>query len=154
MIFAKKILLGIGILFLAIQFFRPARNKSNQVLDSDISKMVTTSDNVLSVLKNACYDCHSNNTNYPWYSNIQPMGWLMAHHIKQAKKELNFSEFGTYSQRRQLSKLDGIANSIKDEIMPLKSYRIIHEPAQLSTDEKALLINWAQQCIDSLPTKN
>jgi len=152
--FAKKILLAIGILFFGIQFFRPARNKSDQVLDTDISKMVTTSDSVLSVLKNACYDCHSNITNYPWYSNIQPMGWLMAHHIKQAKNELNFNEFGTYSQRRQLSKLDGIVNSIKDEIMPLKSYRLMHKPAQLSTNEKSLLINWAQQSIDSLPGKN
>ena len=78
------------------------------------------------------------------------MGWLMAYHIKQAKNQLNFSEFGSYSQRRQVSKLDGIANSIKDDIMPLKSYKIMHKSAQLSTDEKSLLINWAQQSIDSL----
>lgn len=154
MIIAKKILLATGILFLAIQFFRPARNKSNQVLDTDISKMVTTSDSVLSVLKNACYDCHSNNTNYPWYSNIQPMGWLMAYHIKKAKNELNFNEFGTYSQRRQLSKMDGIANSIKDDIMPLKSYKLMHRSAQPSKDEKSLLINWAQQSMGDIPAKN
>ena len=147
-------MLALGILFFAIQFFRPARNKSNQVLDTDISKMVTTSDSVLTILKNACYDCHSNNTNYPWYSNIQPMGWLMAYHIKNAKNELNFSESGTYSQRRQLSKLDGIANSIKNDIMPLKSYKLMHRPAQLSKDEKSLLINWAQQSIDNMPVKN
>ena len=147
---AKKILLVSGILFIALQFIRPARNKSSQVLTTDISKVVTIPDTVLTLLKNACYDCHSNNTDYPWYSNIQPMGWLMAYHIKQAKNELNFSEFGSYSQRRQLSKLDGIANSIKDDIMPLKSYKIMHKSAQLSTDEKSLLINWAQQSIDSL----
>jgi hypothetical protein len=148
--FAKKILLTIGILFLAIQFFRPARNKSNQVPDTDISKIVTTSDSVLSVLKNACYDCHSNNTNYPWYSNIQPIGWLMAYHIKKAKNELNFSEFGTYSQRRQLSKMAGIANSIKDDIMPLKSYKLMHRSVQPSKDENALLINWAQNSKNSI----
>jgi hypothetical protein len=147
---AKKILLGSGILFIALQFIRPARNKSVQVLTTDISKVVTIPDTVLTLLKNACYDCHSNNTDYPWYSNIQPMGWLMTHHIKPAKNELNFSEFGVYSQRRQLSKLEGIANSIKDNIMPLKSYKIMHKSAQLSTDEKSLLINWAQQSIDSL----
>ena len=147
---AKKILLVSGILFIALQFIRPVHNKSRQVLTTDISKVVTIPDTVLTLLKNACYDCHSNNTDYPWYSNIQPMGWLMAYHIKQAKNQLNFSEFGTYSQRRQLSKLDGIANSIKDDIMPLKSYKIMHKSAQLSTDEKSLLINWAQQSIDSL----
>jgi hypothetical protein len=78
------------------------------------------------------------------------MGWLMAYHIKQAKSQLNFSDFGSYPQRRQLSKLDGIANSIKDDIMPLKSYKIMHKSARLSAVEKSLLINWTQQSIDSL----
>ena len=145
---------GIGIVFIAIQFFRPVLNKSNQVSDTDISKMVITSDSILSVLKNSCYDCHSNNTNYPWYSNVQPMGWLMAKHIKKGKDELNFSEFGSYSPRRQLSKLNGIANSIKDNLMPLSSYKMMHKNAQLSKYEKALLINWVQQARDSLSVKN
>ena len=146
----KKILVVFVAAIIVLQFIRPGLNKSNQVLTTDIAKVVTIPDNVLSLLKNACYDCHSNNTDYPWYSNFQPMGWLLAYDIKRAKNELNFSEFGAYSQRRQLSKLDGIANSIKDDIMPLKSYKIMHKSAQLSTDEKSRLINWAQQSIDSL----
>jgi hypothetical protein len=146
----KRILLVSGILFIVIQFISPVHNKSSQIQTTDISKVVTIPDTVLTLLKNACYDCHSNNTDYPWYSNIQPMGWLMTYHIKQAKSQLNFSDFGSYSQRRQLSKLEGIANSMKDDIMPLKSYKIMHKSAQLSTDEKSLLINWAQQSIDSL----
>jgi len=154
LILAKKILLfAIAIVFIAIQFYRPAFNKSSQVFATDISKIVTTSDSVQAVLKNTCYDCHSNNTNYPWYSNIQPMGWLMVKHIRKGKDELNFSEFGSYSQRRQLSKLNGIANSIKDNIMPLPSYKMMHKNAQLSTYEKALLINWVQQAKDSLSVK-
>ena len=152
--FVNKILLISGILFIALQFIRPVHNKSSKVLPTDISKVITVPDTVLTLLKHACYDCHSNNTDYPWYSNIQPMGWLMAYHIKQAKNQLNFSAFGSYPQRRQLSKLDGINNSIKDNIMPLKSYKIMHKSAQLSTDEKSLLINWAQRSIDSLSTKN
>jgi hypothetical protein len=150
----KKILLAIGIVIIGIQFFRPALNKSNQVFDTDISKIITTPDSVQALLKNACYDCHSNNTNYPWYVNIQPVGWLMANHIKKGKDELNFSEFGSYSSRRQLSKLNGIANSIRDDIMPLSSYKWMHKNAQLSTYEKALLINWVQQAHDSLSVKN
>jgi hypothetical protein len=151
---AKKILLISGILFIALQFIRPVHNKSGQILTTDISKVATIPDTVLTMLKNACYDCHSNNTDYPWYSNIQPMGWLMARHIIKGKEELNFSEFGNYSQRRQASKLNGIVNSIKDNIMPLSSYRMMHKNAQLSTNEKTILINWAQQSIDSMPTKN
>jgi hypothetical protein len=68
----------------------------------------------------------------------------------EISNQLNFSEFGSYLQRGQGSKLDGIANNLKDDIMPLKSYKIMHESAQLSTDEKSLLINWAQHSIDSL----
>lgn len=151
---AKRILLVACILFIVLQFIRPIHNKSSQVSTIDISRVIIVPDTVLSLLKNACFDCHSNNTVYPWYSNIQPMGWLMAYHIKQAKNQLNFSDFSSYSQRRQLSKLDGIANSIKDDIMPLKSYKIMHKSAQLSSDEKTLLINWTQQVIDSLSTKN
>jgi hypothetical protein len=147
---AKRMLLLSGILFIALQFIRPVHNISKQTLPTDISKVVTIPDTVLTMLKNACYDCHSNNTDYPWYSNVQPMGWLMAYHIKQAKSQLNFSEFGAYSQRRQLSKLEGIDNSIKDNIMPLPSYRMMHKNAQLSPDEKSLIINWAQLSIDSL----
>lgn len=149
-----KILFAIGIVFISIQFFRPALNKNRQVLNTDISKSVSIPDSVQVILKNACYDCHSINTNYPWYSNIQPVGWLLAKHIRKGKDELNFSEFGGYSSRRQLSKLDGIANSIKDSTMPLSSYKMMHKNAQLSTNEKALLINWAQQARDSLSVKN
>jgi hypothetical protein len=151
---AKNILFTSGILFIALQFIRPVHNINGQVQTTDISKVITIPDTVHILLKNACYDCHSNNTDYPWYSNVQPMGWLLAYHIKKAKNQLNFSEFGGYSQRRQLSKLDGIANSIKDDIMPLKSYKIMHKSAQLSGDEKSLLINWTQRSIDKLTTEH
>jgi len=90
----KKILLVILIVFIAIQFIIPARNTSGQVLPTDITKTVNIPDKVLDVFKNSCYDCHSNNTRYPWYVNIQPMGWVMASHIKNGKENLNFSEFG------------------------------------------------------------
>ena len=152
----KKVLIAIGIvfiIFIVIQFIQPIRNKSDQLLASDISKTTTISDSVQGLLKNTCYDCHSNNTIYPWYSNIQPMGWLMAKHIKDGKDALNFSEFGSYSSRRQLSKLNGIANSIRDDIMPLRSYKLMHKNAQLSANEKVLLVKWAQQTKDSLSVK-
>ena len=150
----KKILLSTGVVIIGIQFIRPTLNKSNQVFNTDISKIVTTSDSVQILLENACYDCHSNNTNYPWYSNIQPVGWLMDNHIRKGKDELNYSEFGSYSPRRQLSKLIGIANSIRDDIMPLSSYKLMHKNSILSTYEKELLNKWVQEARDSLSVKN
>ena len=150
----KKILLVISVLFIVIQFIAPFRNKDGRVLETNISKMFNVSDSVQAVLTKACYDCHSNNTNYPWYSTIQPIGWLLAKHIKQGKAVLNFSEFGNYSKRKQLSKLTGIANSIKDNTMPLPSYKWMHKNARLTNTEKELLIKWIQQSKDTLVLKN
>ena len=144
----KKIGLVLLFVFIAIQFIQPSRNKSGQVLPTDITKLFAIPDSVQVILKNACYDCHSNNTNYPWYVNIQPVGWLMARHIDQGKEVLNFSEFGKYSSRKQLSKLAGIANSIKDDIMPLSSYKMMHKSARLSINGKAIILNWVQQSKD------
>jgi hypothetical protein len=90
----KKILLAALIVFIAIQFIRPARNECGQPSPTDISKIDSVPGNVQTILKTYCYDCHSNHTNYPWYSNIQPAGWWLASHIKEGKAELNFSEFG------------------------------------------------------------
>src|SRR6266487_195559 len=127
----KKILLILLITFLVIQFIQPARNKNQPLLATDITKIFDVPDTVLSVFKIACYDCHSNNTNYPWYSRIQQFGWLLANHIKNGKAKINFSEFGSYRLRRQNSKLKNIEGSIKDGSMPLWSYILIHHAAKL-----------------------
>jgi len=147
----KKKLISVALgAFVLIQFIRPARNRSGQVLPTDLTKIYPVSSNVQAILKTSCYDCHSNNTRYPWYVNIQPFGWLLAKHIKDGKNELNFSEFGTYSARRQVSKLRSIENSIKDGTMPLSSYTLLHKDARLSKEEKTLLTAWTTRLQDSL----
>ena len=149
----KKILLALLIVFIAIQFIQPAHNISGQVLPTDITKTVKVPENVLNIFKNACYDCHSNNTRYPWYVYIQPIGWMMARHIKNGKDNLNFSDFGSYSQRKQANKLRAIETSIKEGSMPLSSYTIMHTDARLSAENKKLITDWASNAKDSL-TKN
>ncbi|HEY5462148.1 MAG TPA: heme-binding domain-containing protein [Hanamia sp.] len=150
----KKILLVLLIVFIAIQFIQPAWNTNGQVLPTDISKTVYVPQNVQSLLQIACYDCHSNNTIYPWYAYMQPIGWILANHIKNGKKELNFSDFGSYSIRKQQSKLKAIADQIKDGEMPPCSYTIIHKNARLSKEQKALIVDWAEKAQDSLSQKN
>lgn len=145
----KKILVVVFIVFIAIQFKRPDRNISKAQRE-DLERHFHTPQNVLLILKASCYDCHSNNTNYPWYAQIQPFGWLLSKHITEGKQELNFSEFSNYSRRRQLSKLKAIQYSIKDGSMPLPSYTLLHSDAQLSRDSKAMLIQWTTKLIDSL----
>lgn len=150
----KKILLGLLIVFIAIQFIQPAHNKSEQMLETDITKTINVPDKVLDVFKNSCYDCHSNNTRYPWYVYIQPMGWIMANHIKDGKKDLNFSEFGAYSKRKQANKLRAIAQSIKEGSMPISSYTIMHTDAKLSEENKKLITDWVSITKDSMEAKN
>ncbi|MBA2248810.1 MAG: heme-binding domain-containing protein [Chitinophagaceae bacterium] len=149
----KKILLAILIVLVAIQFIQPGKNNSNEILPTDISKQFSIPESVQAVLKTSCYDCHSNNTRYPWYSFIQPGAWWMASHIKNGKADLNFSEFGSYSTHKQQSKLKSIANTINDGSMPLSAYTIIHNTAKLSKENKALVIDWATKMKDSLSQK-
>ena len=150
----KKILFALLIGFVAIQFVQPARNKTDRMLKTDMQKIYAVPDSVLAVLQTSCYDCHSNNTHYPWYSFVQPAAWLMASHIKDGKTNLNFSEFGVYSNRKQQGKLQAIINSIHDNTMPLNAYITLHNNAKLSAANKALLLDWISKTKDSLSSNN
>lgn len=150
----KKIILYLAVVFIAIQFIQPAYNKSGQVLPTDFAKIYAVPINVRTILQNACYDCHSNNTIYPWYANIQPAGWMLTTHIKNGKADLNFSDFGNYTSRRQVSKLKGIANQVKDDEMPIAFYKVMHKKANLTKEEKVLIMGWMNKTADSLSTSD
>ena len=146
----RKILLGLLIVFVLIQFIQPVRNLSNEIFPGAITETIYVPKNVQGVLQTSCYDCHSNKTHYPWYASVQPVGWLLAKHIRDGKAELNFDEFSSYSLRRRISKMKEIKNSMKDRTMPLRSYTFLHGNARLSNDERALIIDWATKTEDSL----
>jgi hypothetical protein len=128
----RKILLGLLLLLVAIQFVRPTKNQSTGISVNDISKGYKVPENVNEVLKKACNDCHSNNTVYPWYNKIQPVAWWLAGHIDEGKTELNFSEFVSYSPKKQHHKLEEVIESVKEGHMPIKSYTWIHKNAILN----------------------
>lgn len=150
----KKIILFFGVAFIAIQFIQPVRNKGGQVVPADFSQVHAVPDSLQLILKNACYDCHSNNTVYPWYAHIQPIAWVMARHIKNGKEKLNFSDFGSNGTRKQISKLKEIVNQIKDDEMPISSYKWMHKKANLTEEEKVLIMDWMNKTADSLSTEN
>ncbi|HQS04068.1 MAG: hypothetical protein B7Y15_12695 [Bacteroidetes bacterium 24-39-8] len=150
----KKIVILLPVAFAAIQFIQPARNKSGQVMPTDISNTLNIPPLVDTLLKTSCYDCHSNNTNYPWYANLQPLGWILNKHILKAKMELNFSDFGSYSSRRQRSKLKSIASQVNDNTMPLASYTWLHKNSKFSKEAKALINDWALKSIETIATGN
>ena len=146
----KRFFLVLLLAFIVIQFFRPEKNQSNVIGANDITKKYPVPENVLAILKVSCYDCHSNNTVYPWYSKIQPVTWWLNNHIQDGKKDLNFSEFLSYRIRRQYVKLEQINDLIKKDEMPLDSYLWIHKNAKLNTEQKLLLANWVVATRDSI----
>lgn len=139
----KKIFIGIIILLVAIQLIHPKQNKTTEAQPNDIGIAYSTPDDVNVILRKACYDCHSNSTNYPWYASIQPIAWWLNNHIEEGKRELNFSEFGAYKMKRKIKKFNEIAGQVTDDEMPLRSYTWIHKDAILTKEEKSTLINWA-----------
>lgn len=140
----RKILLTLLAILVIIQFIRPSRNVSAEISPNDITKVYAVPADVQQVLKASCNDCHSNNTVYPWYTNIQPVGWWLQSHVNEGKEHLDFSAFGAYTKKRQHHKLEEVMEQVKDNHMPLNSYLWIHDDAKLTQQQKDLLINWAQ----------
>ncbi|MBA3830024.1 MAG: heme-binding domain-containing protein [Taibaiella sp.] len=139
----KKILLALLIVFVIIQLIRPAENISSAAMPRAITAVYPVSDSVQTILKKACYDCHSDNTRYPWYVNIQPVAWWMNDHVMQGRSHLNFSQFGTYKKTKQARKLGQVAKSVTEGWMPIGSYTWIHKDAILSKNESAAVATWA-----------
>lgn len=159
----KSILIGLAIVMVAIQFFHPAKNISAAASSNNISTAFATSEEVRAILKTSCNDCHSNNTVYPWYNNIQPVAWWLNHHINEAKEKLNFDEFTSYNLRRQYHKMEETEEMIAENEMPLSSYTLMHGNAVLTEQQKQILVNWSKDIrkemeakypIDSLIQKN
>jgi len=145
----KRIFLIGFVLFLLMQIYQPARNSDGgQVLPIHITKMYDVPVDVQEIFQTSCYDCHSNNTNYPWYSYLQPVRTLMEWDIKNGKKNLNLSEFGNYSKRKQENKLKSVNKMIVKGEMPLPIYTLMHRDAILTADQKETISNWVDTTIN------
>lgn len=150
----KRILLVIVVLLVAIQFFRPQKNQAAGTDPRDISLHYKVPAPVLQVLQRSCYDCHSNNTLYPWYYNIQPVAWWLNDHIQEGKEELNFSAFAGYTPKRAAHKLDEIITETGEHEMPISSYLLMHPDAKLSDEEIESISAWAAALSDSIREAN
>jgi hypothetical protein len=147
----KKLILGIVAILIAIQFIHPAKNESNDNT-YDISTKYSIPAPVQETLKNACNDCHSNQSTYPWYANIQPVGFWLNHHIEEGKEHLNFSTFTKLPIAVQNHKLEEVIETVEEGEMPMPSYTYfgLHPKANLNTADKDALIAWAKAQMDTL----
>lgn len=149
----KKILIILLAIFIIVQFIRPDKNVSAGTTSNDIASVYPMDPELKDIFQKACYDCHSNQTNYPWYNQIQPFGWWLQNHIKEGKKELNFQEFGTYTLARQYKKLEETIKQVKDGEMPMPSYLWMHPEARLTAQEKEKINTWCQALRDTMQLK-
>ncbi|WP_026904921.1 heme-binding domain-containing protein [Pedobacter glucosidilyticus] len=141
----KKILLGLLAVLVIIQFIKPEKNISTTPSVNSIHNKFPANEETMQILKTACNDCHTNNTVYPWYANIQPVAWWLDSHVDDGKRHLNFDEFLTYKLKKQDHKLEELIESQEDHWMPLDSYTWIHQDAKLNETQRLALVNWAKE---------
>lgn len=139
---SRKIGLLILILIVLIQVVQPTKNKSEGPSEDDISKVYAMPKDLHQTLVHKCYDCHSNNTRYPWYFNIQPIGWWLAAHVHDAKEHLNFSTFRNYTSARKANKLEDLLEVVEDGSMPIKSYVTFHPESVLTKEDQEAIKTW------------
>ena len=133
----------IGII-VVIQFFQPEQNLGNLNSEGDFVTVTNAPDSLAKILKNSCYDCHSNRTNYPWYGNISPVSWYLDNHIQEAKENLNLSNFGNLDKTQKIGVLTEICEELESGSMPLKSYLIIHRNSGLNVEDVEAICNWSE----------
>ena len=140
----KVIALALSIAFVAVQFYRPDRANPPTAQAETLEATTDLPENVAQILNRSCSDCHSNQTLYPWYSNISPFSWLLADHINEGRRELNFSVWKTYSPKKKRHKYDEICEQVTSGAMPHNQYLWIHRDARLSEADKKVLCDWAE----------
>jgi hypothetical protein len=141
----KKITLGLLALLVLIQFIPAEKNESNDT-EFDISKSYDVPDNVAMILQGACNDCHTNLTRYPWYSNIQPVKYMLADHVDEGKRKWNMSTFTKLPLAVQNHKFEEVVEMVEEKEMPLESYTYLglHPEANLTDEERKVLVDWAK----------
>ena len=147
----KKILIGLALVLVVIQFIKPEKNLSDDNTYA-IATKYDVPDDVKQILEVACNDCHSNKTAYPWYSNFQPAAWFLNDHVVDGKKHLNLSTFTKMPIAVQNHKLEETKEMVEKKEMPLESYTYfgLHKEAKLTDEQRQILITWAEAQMDSL----
>ena len=131
-------------LLIAIQFIQPKQNLSEQMQENDMLFSMAVPAQVAKLLKNSCYDCHSEYTHYPWYSRISPVSWLLNRHVEEGKEALNFNDYAGLKERKKIGILSSLCEVLELGSMPLPGYLIIHQDAVLGDEEIAEICDWSE----------
>lgn len=141
----KKIAVALLVIFVAMQFYRPEKNQAQGDHTAQFFIETNPPQEVKIILQQTCYDCHSNNTEYPWYNNIAPVSYWLADHVKDGKKHLNFSDWESYSVKKKDHKLEEVIEMVEEGEMPLNEYTWTHEEARLTKKQRNDILVWVKQ---------
>lgn len=125
------------IALIVIQFIPVKRTNPASISEIDAPA------DVKAIFRNSCFDCHSNETVWPWYSYIAPASWLLVSDVNEGRENLNFSNWGNLDRSKQTKLREEIWEEIREERMPLWQYRILHPGSKLSQEQKNLIRNWS-----------
>lgn len=137
--------LGVILVLFLLQFFQPERNSAPLDRELDMLTLVSPPEAIADNIRKACYDCHSNQTAYPWYSRISPLSWYLNKHIQEGKAELNFSEYGQLDKADKIGVFADFYDVLDAGTMPLQSYLLIHKEARLSPEDSEALSTWSDK---------
>jgi hypothetical protein len=132
----RVVLYGLIAILVVIQFFQPDRN------NPPVRAEITAPPEVMTVLRRACYDCHSNESTWPWYSYVNPAGWLVAGHVTEGREHLNFSDWGSLDEQKRYHAKQEILEMIEEGEMPLPSYLLLHGDAKLAAEDHGVIKRW------------
>ena len=141
----KWIFGGLLILGGLLQFANPTRTNPPVLAGHDLCATNPPPPKVASLLRTACYDCHSHETQWPWYGRVAPVSWWLMDHIQDGRKRVNFSEWPHDNPKKARTRWQNIREVIESGDMPLRSYTWIHTTARLSPGSREELVSWAEQ---------
>jgi len=147
----KNIAIFLVFLLLAIQSIRIDKTTEPLNPATDFIALTSANAEVANTLKIACYDCHSNQPTYPWYTNIAPVSWWIKHHINEGNHHLNFSIWGTYKDKRKHHKLEECIEMVEEGEMPMSSYTLMHGDAKLTDAQKLQLVEFFKALKNAMP---
>jgi hypothetical protein len=145
---ALGVILAVG---LAIQVIRPARTNPPTDASRTLKARVSVPADVAQILDRACRDCHSNDTTWPWYSNVAPVSWVLIQHVKDGRRHLNFSDWARYTPRDARKLMTEVCKTVQEGEMPMGSYLWWHAEARLTSGDVQALCSWTRQVTGSAP---
>jgi len=141
----KWIFAAVVAIFALLQFTNPSRTNPPVAPGRDLMATNALPSQIAALLHAACYDCHSYETKWPWYSHVAPVSWLVAGDVKDGRERLNFSDWPRDLPERAAKRLERISEEVDYKDMPPAKYTLLHPEARLTADQRRQLIHWADQ---------